>query len=158
MYYYNNELINLDVEDLILDYLMYRKTKANKRNYQIQSQYEIGKGWPHYKNLKLDTDLFNDDAQLSALSRETDWTVHISEHSKRLLLYIEKELSEYDRNPLRNMDRETLAHITDKILMETQKEQGSLSQMFHHETGDMKHQVLRLLIESLLAQAVFKTN
>ncbi len=52
MYYYDGVLT--DIEDLIRDFLEYRKNKKNM-HCKIQSQYEVGKGWPYTKgyNLKI---------------------------------------------------------------------------------------------------------
>ncbi len=45
--YYHNDAIT-EIEDLVMDFLAYRKTR--RVGYNVQSMHEVGRGWPYNKN------------------------------------------------------------------------------------------------------------
>lgn len=64
MYYYEKDFAS-EIEDMVMDFLVYRKSRKSQKvpEYKIQD-YEVGKGWPYYKDFQLSIEQLGEPAKL----------------------------------------------------------------------------------------------
>jgi len=171
---HNNEVIS-NIEDIVMDFLIYRKSKQSP--LRIQSQYEIGKGWPYYKGGKIEESTYDiyhmDTTKMLPMHTEKEYFHEHIEHKKyfseelyceinRMLdPYIESVLDEYEYvgSPIHEhkVCKETMTHIIDKVMKNSSVDILEIKEIHAEAMRNVwgRYKLLRALVEANVLHDIY---
>lgn len=170
--YRQNETIS-NIEDIVLDFLMYRREKQSP--IKVQSNYQIGRGWPYYKGTAFGEPPYypEDDnfmlpppnlEQFENDGRNSYSNELYSEINQMLMPCINEVLNEYEYegSPIydENMSKEELIQIIDKVLKHAATCIADIKEIYAEPMRNNwgRYKILRSLIEFAVINEIFNVR